>query len=509
MNVSIRTKLLAVFGFLFVGLVFVGWRGIGGMQDILAALRGAESNQFKSARIIANAHIALIEWSRATVSHVHAESPEEMGEYERIISEKRRLLSEQIAHMKGLNLSREGRRMLVSTEGLLADAFPVQERVIALSKSGHQEAARKLIRRELRPIVVRIDRQMTELHVHKEQQLAAEVKSMDSRLASEVRQIVSAAAITLVLSLLLAFVLIRSIIPPLGQLVAATHRLADKDFDARDLPQAPPGTRDEVRELSGAFARMVTRIAAHVAEIRAAEQRAHRLNIELDRHIAELKTANAELEAFSYSVSHDLRAPLRSMDGFSKVLLERYAGGLDGKGRHYLDRIRAGAVTMGRLIDGILELSRVSRAALKREVIDLAELARNLAASLREDEPGREVELVIPERLAASGDRRLLGSVLQNLLGNAWKFTAKEAVARIELGLTEQQEYFVRDNGVGFDEAYADKLFGAFQRLPPASEFDGLGIGLATVRWIIRRHGGRVRAESGLGRGATFFFTLG
>ena len=223
---------------------------------------------------------------------------------------------------------------------------------------------------------------------------------------------------------------------------------------------------------------------------------------------SELRAANEELESFAYSVSHDLRAPLRSMGGFSKVLLERHAERLDTKGRHYLERIRAGAATMEQLVDGILELSRISRSELQREEIDLADLARELVASFRRAEPDRQVDFVIPDRLPASGDRHLLGSVLQNLLGNAWKFTAKEAGARIELGLTEQQQYFVRDNGAGFDAAYADKLFGAFQRLHSSAEFEGIGIGLATVRRIVRRHGGDIRAEGVVGEGATFTFTL-
>lgn len=242
-------------------------------------------------------------------------------------------------------------------------------------------------------------------------------------------------------------------------------------------------------------------VARDITDRRAMEE-------ELRQTLRTAERSNAELEAFAYSVSHDLRAPLRSMDGFSRLLLEDHAHALDGEGRHYLERVRAGAVMMGQLIDGILALSRLSRVGLKREEVDLAEVARRVAASLEEGAPGREVTFVIPGRLPATGDRRLLGSVLQNLLGNAFKFTAGRPAARIELGVTEKREYFVRDDGVGFDDRYADKLFGTFQRLHPASAFEGLGIGLATVQRIVHRHGGRVRAESQLDHGATFFFTL-
>ena len=244
---------------------------------------------------------------------------------------------------------------------------------------------------------------------------------------------------------------------------------------------------------------------ALVEQLRIANETMERQVVE---RTADLRLANEELESFAYSVSHDLRAPLRSMGGFSKALLEEHADRLDTRGRHYLERIHAGAATMEQLIDGMLQLSRLSRSELKREDIDLADLARKLAASLREDEPGRRVDFVIPDRLPANGDQRLLGSVMQNLLGNAWKFTAREPGARIELGLTAQQEYFVRDNGVGFDEQYADKLFGVFQRLHSSAEFEGLGVGLATVRRIVRRHGGDIRAEGVVGGGATFSFTL-
>jgi len=228
----------------------------------------------------------------------------------------------------------------------------------------------------------------------------------------------------------------------------------------------------------------------------------------LRRARAQLEETNAELEAFAYSVSHDLRTPLRGMDGFSRVLLERYADKLDAKGRHYLERIRAGSRTMGQLIDGMLVLSRVSQAKLRLADVDLADVARGLVAQLKEGAGERQVELVVPAQIPVRGDPALLRPLMQNLLGNAWKFTAGEPVARIEVGTTPEGEHFVRDNGVGFDERYTDKLFGVFQRLHSSKEFEGVGIGLATVLRIARRHGGQARAESKPGHGATFYFTL-
>ena len=223
------------------------------------------------------------------------------------------------------------------------------------------------------------------------------------------------------------------------------------------------------------------------------------------------EAANRELEAFSYSVAHDLRAPLRSIDGFSPALLEDCADKLDEEGKVYLGYVRESAQQMAQLIDDLLSLSRVTRAELRRSPIDLAAIARTVLAHLQRNQPDRTVELVIAEEMPAVGDPDLLRIVLENLLGNAWKFTGKCSRARIEFGQMAQAGgavYFVRDNGAGFDMAYADKLFGVFQRLHSASEFEGTGIGLSIVQRIIRRHGGRVWAEGEVGRGATFYFTL-
>jgi signal transduction histidine kinase len=225
----------------------------------------------------------------------------------------------------------------------------------------------------------------------------------------------------------------------------------------------------------------------------------------------ELQIANKELEAFSYSVSHDLRAPLRAIDGFSRIVLEDNTGQLDTEGRNNLGRVRAASQRMGRLIDDLLLLSRLSRSEMRRTRVDLSALARTLAEDLQKQQPDRRVEFVIEPGLTANADAGLIRVVLENLLGNAWKFTGKRDQAKIEFGRTTHEgapAFFVRDNGVGFDMTYADKLFGAFQRLHSTADFPGTGIGLATVQRIIHRHGGRVWAESKSGQGATFYFTL-
>ncbi|HEU0369766.1 MAG TPA: ATP-binding protein, partial [Candidatus Acidoferrum sp.] len=215
--------------------------------------------------------------------------------------------------------------------------------------------------------------------------------------------------------------------------------------------------------------------------------------------------------SFSYSVSHDLRAPLRGIDGFSQALEEDYAAHLDANARNYLGRIRAGTQRMAMLIDDLLNLARVTRAELHRETIDLTKMASDIARDLQRAEPNRQITLKIDDSLTANGDHRLVRVALQNLLGNAWKFTAKRADTRIEfsaLGSNGRHVYFVRDNGAGFDQAYAARLFGAFQRLHSVEEFPGTGIGLATVQRIIHRHGGKVWAEGAVNHGATVYFTL-
>ena len=231
----------------------------------------------------------------------------------------------------------------------------------------------------------------------------------------------------------------------------------------------------------------------------------------LSEHVLALETSNAELEAFSYSVSHDLRGPLRTIDGFSKALLEDHGDKLDEEGHDFLGRVRAGSQRMGMLIDAMLQMSRASRGEMYREEVDLSEMARTIMTDFESDEPKRRVDAVIANRVNVVGDARLLRGVMQNLLGNAWKFTSSQEHATIEFGVNDQdgeKVYFIRDDGAGFEMEFSDKLFGAFQRLHATTEFEGTGVGLATAQRIIHRHGGRIWAEGAVGKGATFYFTI-
>jgi PAS domain S-box-containing protein len=253
-----------------------------------------------------------------------------------------------------------------------------------------------------------------------------------------------------------------------------------------------------------------------VTERKLAELEVSRLNAELEQRVRqrtlELEASNRELEAFAYSVSHDLRAPLRGIDGWSLALLEDYSSSLDDDGQKYLNRVRAETQRMGNLIDDLLQLSRVSRGEIKLDQVDITALANRIADRLRDAQPERSIEFAIEPGLVAFGDARLLEIALTNLLSNAVKFTGAQNPALIEFGRVDKEgemAFYVRDNGAGFDMAYAGNLFGAFQRLHKVTEFPGTGIGLATVQRIVRRHGGRVWADARVNRGATFCFTLG
>jgi signal transduction histidine kinase len=264
----------------------------------------------------------------------------------------------------------------------------------------------------------------------------------------------------------------------------------------------PPGAlRGELASFQDSLVRMIERL--------------RELNATLEDHVAErtaqLALSNKELQSFSYSVSHDLRAPLRGIDGWSQALLEDCGDKLDARGREYLGRVRSEAQHMGQLIDDMLQFAKVTQSELSVSDVDASALAGAIVARLREREPGREVDCRIEPGIVVRADPGLLDSALTNLLDNAWKFTAKRAPARIELGLTDRdggRVLYVRDNGAGFDMAAASKLFAPFQRMHRAAEFPGTGVGLATVQRIVHRHGGQIAVESAVERGTTFFLKL-
>lgn len=311
-------------------------------------------------------------------------------------------------------------------------------------------------------------------------------------------QMIPVALIFLAVAVVIVSVLSARITRPLFELTSAAETIATGDYTRR----VAGDRRDEIGQLGRAFNAMAGQV----------EDAHHRLEARVAERTARLEAANKELEAFSYSVSHDLRAPLRSIDGFSQALVEDLEDSLDAKAKGYLQRVRAAARRMGELIDDLLELSRVGRTELRRDRVSLSAIGHAVITERRKTDPHRQVEVDIRDGLVAQADRGLLQIVLENLLGNAWKFTANTSPARIQLGAQPHADgdavYFVRDNGAGFDMTYMNKLFRPFQRLHSESDFPGTGIGLATVHRIVDRHGGRVWAEGAVGAGATVYFTL-
>ncbi len=337
-------------------------------------------------------------------------------------------------------------------------------------------------------------------------------------------------AVVIFASLLAAYVLSRPLQRALTRPLLAITEVAREVTEKRNFAlRAEKLSNDEIGRLAEAFNTMLGEIGRATRELEAsnrdlgreaaergrAEEEIRRLNTELESRVKErtsqLEYTNAELEAFCYTVSHDLRGPLRAIDGFSQALIDDVGDSLPAETKPYLARIRAATQRMGQLIEDLLNLSRVSRGELQRGDVDVSEMARQVAADLQQREPERQVEVKVWDGMRADADARLLRAALENLVGNAWKFTGKAGRAEIEVGEMRgelRRVFFVRDNGAGFDMAYAGKLFAAFQRLHSGNDYPGTGIGLATVQRIVQRHGGRVWADSKLGRGAMFYFSL-
>jgi signal transduction histidine kinase len=288
-------------------------------------------------------------------------------------------------------------------------------------------------------------------------------------------------------------------------------QVATRERVEAELRVAHEELEKRVQERTSKLVQANEELKTEVSERKRAEDAIYQLNQELVEQRDQLELSNKELEAFSYSVAHDLRAPLRGIDGFSQAVLEDYGEILKEKGKNYLHRVREASQRMAKLIDAMLDLARLTRAEIHPESTDFSGMVESIISDLQKLEPNRQVEWVMAKGIQVEADPDLLRVVLQNLLGNAWKFTSHESEPRIEVGITyhySQPVYFVRDNGVGFDMTYVNKLFWAFHRLHAINEFPGIGIGLATVKRIIGRHGGRIWADATEGKGATFYFTL-
>ena len=337
-------------------------------------------------------------------------------------------------------------------------------------------------------------------------------------LYGDVARYTEIAAVVLVLSVVVAMLaargIQRSISRPVTSLADAARAVSQEQNYTVRVP--PTGTNDELGLLVDTFNEMLTRIQVRESEVEAGNQRYERLTEELERRVqrrtAELEATNKELEAFTYSVSHDLRAPLRRIDGFAKLLVDEYSEELPDEARHYLGRVRDGARQMGMLVDDLLNLARLGRQDVRLQVAGLSSIVQRVTTSLQRDAEGRDIDWQIQPLPFVECDPALIEVVFTNLISNAMKYTRPRPHPVIQVGSIEHDGHpviYVRDNGVGFSMKYADKLFGVFQRLHRAEDFEGTGVGLATVQRILHKHAGTIWAEAELDKGACFYFTLG
>ena len=403
-----------------------------------------------------------------------------------------------IARRTGLRKTEDS--FVVNAESLFVTQPPLVTDPVALQRGVHTEGVKRCLAGNSGVVLAEDYRDIPAIIVYRwlaERQLCLIVKMDQDEALAPIQAfrsaLVAIGALALLVASALAVALSRTITHPILALQTGVMRFGQGELNFR----LPVTTGDEIGSLGRAFNTMADTISENEGRLRDYTNR--------------LETANTELEAFAYSVSHDLRAPLRAIDGFSRILIRDYEALLPPQGQRHIQRVRDNAQQMGRLIDDLLTFSRLSRQPLNKEPVSLANLVRHVISELTDDQQDRQVEIDIGELPVCQADPALFKQVYVNLLSNALKFTRQRDAARIEVGcrqLNEEMVYFVKDNGTGFDMRYADKLFGVFQRLHRAEDYEGTGVGLAIVQRIIHRHGGRVWAEAEVDQGATFYFTL-
>ena len=460
------------------------------------------------------ATIAVLIWTQAAVSE--AERREELCEDIVLQIARRRILAfEYIQYRRDTDRARKQwetqhewvNKAIRRADFLQSDpagaaarlwTFQARSRALfsALIAAHEAEPGQRIDRaRELEGLLVS-QLQVVAEHTTQEAQRMQRVNMANAENAREL-QLATVSVLMLALAAMLIAnltVTLRRIVAPLGDLTQAAARVEAGDLNQRTNIR----TANEIGDFSRVFDSMTASLQLTMSALKEKGER--------------LEASNQELDAFCYSIAHDLRTPLRAVDGFSRTVLQKYGTALPHDGQHYLDRIRAGAQQMGDLIDSLLEFSRIGRATLKRKMVRTDVLVQDCLAALKDENGGRKIEVDVRVLPDCNGDPVLLRQVWMNLLGNAFKYTGNREVARIEVGAEADNDatvYYVRDNGTGFDMAYVDKLFGVFQRLHGPGEFPGVGIGLALVKRITALHGGRVWAAAKPDQGATFFFTLG
>jgi signal transduction histidine kinase len=483
--VSLRAKLLTIVGAAGLGLLLViGSTALIGMRET-RDLKVLEGRLLPKLALGPRLEADFDRLGRGLQDAVAAEDPQALEETRAI----RDQMFERIATAPNAISPEQGRSLRESVDSYYEAAYDVSSRLIN-QETGEAIMGAMAAMQVKRAAAADALAQATSLDYRQFREHFSAIQA-ERATASWLRLGVSATCLALVLFLTIK--LSRDVLMVVEHLSLGFRRFAHGDF-SRPIPVT---TEDEVGRLSTEANSMAEKLQTTLGR--------------LSDTSADLARANEELESFSYSVAHDLRAPLRAINGYCSALIEDLGEQLEGRSREYLGRAAAAAERMGHLIDALLALSRVSRSAVERSPVDLAAVARSVIAQLRATAPDRNIDFVAGEALTVDGDPTLLRALLENLLGNAWKFTANRAVARIEFGRTASDggaTFLLRDNGAGFNMEYASRLFAPFQRLHSEREFAGTGIGLATVRRIVRRHGGTIRAEGAVDAGATFFFTL-
>jgi signal transduction histidine kinase len=508
-NTSIRTKLIVGLSVMVLALIIVSWRGVAGMSALNLALERSLTDDFIPARIVANANSGLIALNRAVLNHMFATDSLEMQTFNTVIIEQRSYVQEQLNKLLLLNLRPNGKEKLLNAITQFKYIEPIIAAVLKNSRRDQQQNSADIIRLQLRPEVDQLDRLMSSFLLLQETQLDNSLALRYETYNTEVERIWTITGLVLLLIIVYGWNLVLGITRPLAELTRAAANLSTQT-SSYPKPLTVTGN-DEIGILTNAFNHMADKLTQSIITLQLSETQIIKLNKQQQRQILEIDIVNKDLESFTYSASHDLRQPLRSISGFSQLLQNKYKDQLDEQARHYLQRVVVAAKGMSELIDDLLGLSRISQTRLSPTSVDLTNLCKDVIKELKGQQPEYKADILIAKGLQLLGDKKLIQILITNLLRNAFKFTSYTDHPRIEVTAEKNEDeviFSVRDNGVGFDMNYADKLFLPFQRLHRASEFDGSGIGLAIVERIVRRHNGRVWADSQVGEGATLFFTV-
>lgn len=446
----------------------------------------------------------MLEYSRVLAQNLVSESPQ----FQTRLNELNADFLQNISLMQRINPNSEQLMTIIEREYRTFVTGEDHTKAIFKEASGSNQLALQAHLSEDHLVSSPLERSLDDLvNTSRSQMMQARESFRSGQSVLEI-MILATSFISLAVAMVVGLVLSWSFIRPVSRINAAMARISDGDFTQR----VEVKNRDEFGTLGQNLNVMTGELSDLYEKLQVELAERKRLNEIMEHHSNQLKAANTELEAFSYSVSHDLRAPLRSLNGFSQALIEDYSTELGSEGADYLNRISTASQRMGELIDDLLGLSRITRTEMNREPVELSNIVNHIIDNFKIVDSDRPATFTVANGVTAIGDPHLLKGVMENLLGNAWKYTSKVSHAKIEFGVQEiegETVYFVRDNGAGFNMEYSDKLFNPFQRLHSAEEFEGTGIGLATVRRIIGRHGGRVWPESEVGQGATFYFTLG